>query len=643
MASPMQRMRGLFHRARHARGALAGEADTTEYFSTLDRDTASWMALGAKMLSQDAVDGLVMRASRGSIGWDALAAQVRAQPRWRPSAGWNGEQLAAAAALFCVINPEQAAYVTAAKVLEGVLVTTSPEEWPPDLRMLSYQAATIARHRGVLERLSPHCQKLSGVTWVTRGDFARPRGDELGADEAGNPTEATASWWRIVNEPFVKDGLEPWELDPQPGVGEMFPWIHAPEVEGCSVLESEQPLVTVVVPVYNPDRGFFNTVESLIRQSWRNLEVVIVDDASSRGREIIEQAASMDPRIRIVTMERNSGAYAARNAGFEASRGEFATVLDADDLSHPRRIELQTVALLKNSQKMASGIAGIRMYADGVLTMYGFHTRRRNYSAFLFRREPVMEALGRFDSVRKSGDVEFHSRLQAVFGTDTIVQVRKHLSITQLTPGSLSRNDSRYVWLAGDRLAYLNQYRGWHRDAEAKGGKAALRMGPGRSFVAPPAFLGEEAARRFETAYLRDWSEGVSGLDLEELRTVDLGVGEARGVVGLLSGVHPRHSAPGRELVAPITWKAVEQREAAWLPWAREVSIGVLVVPDPAYLLVLPDRRFSKLTVERVIVVRGFEAEELAPVVSDAWVAGRCRELFGVDAEWCEVARGGAR
>jgi len=91
------------------------------------------------------------------------------------------------------------------------------------------------------------------------------------------------------------------------------------------------PCVSVVIPVYNCEAMLIETLESVLTQDLRNIEVICVDDGSTdRSAYIVEQLASTDPRLRLIS-QKNAGASSARNTGIDAARGEFITFLDADD------------------------------------------------------------------------------------------------------------------------------------------------------------------------------------------------------------------------------------------------------------------------------------------------------------------------
>lgn len=101
----------------------------------------------------------------------------------------------------------------------------------------------------------------------------------------------------------------------------------------------DKPLVSVIVPVYNVRKYIRECVESVLRQTYENIECVCVDDGSVDGSaEILEEQARKDSRA-IVVHQKNSGVSAARNKALSLARGEFITFLDSDDVLVPDFIE----------------------------------------------------------------------------------------------------------------------------------------------------------------------------------------------------------------------------------------------------------------------------------------------------------------
>jgi hypothetical protein len=99
--------------------------------------------------------------------------------------------------------------------------------------------------------------------------------------------------------------------------------------------------VSVVIPAYNAASHLAATMRSASAQTFRDLEIIVVDDGSKDDTSAVAEAlAASDDRIRIIRCA-NGGVARARNIGIEHSRGSFVAPLDADDLWHPRKLELQ--------------------------------------------------------------------------------------------------------------------------------------------------------------------------------------------------------------------------------------------------------------------------------------------------------------
>lgn len=127
-------------------------------------------------------------------------------------------------------------------------------------------------------------------------------------------------------------------------------------------VEQSPPLVTVVVCVYNAGEFLRPAVESVVNQTYDNLEIIIIDDGSTDA--CMETIADIDDqRIRRLSQP-NSGKPAALNRALEEMRGEFFVLNDADDVSYPRRIETLVGALLANP-KLGAVFSGFDLILDG--------------------------------------------------------------------------------------------------------------------------------------------------------------------------------------------------------------------------------------------------------------------------------------
>ncbi len=121
---------------------------------------------------------------------------------------------------------------------------------------------------------------------------------------------------------------------------------------------SAAPVASIVVPAFNAAATIAETLSSLLRQTFGDFELIVVDDGSrDRTREIV--AGFADPRIRLIT-QANRGLAGAHNTGIAAARGEFIGFCDADDLWMPEKLELH-VAHLRRAPDVGISFAGSMM------------------------------------------------------------------------------------------------------------------------------------------------------------------------------------------------------------------------------------------------------------------------------------------
>src|SRR5699024_3433472 len=184
--------------------------------------------------------------------------------------------------------------------------------------------------------------------------------------------------------------------------------------------------ISVILPAYNAEQGIQIAIESILNQSWKNLELLIVDDCSPDNTlQVIHDYAKKDERIKVFSTPVNSGPYVARNIALAAATGEFVTVNDADDWSHSDKLRIQAEHLLKhehviaNTSEQARLTESLQFYRRGNPGKYIFS----NMSSLMFRRDIVMEELGYWDPVRFAGDGEFVRRFIRQFGEDALAHV----------------------------------------------------------------------------------------------------------------------------------------------------------------------------------------------------------------------------
>lgn len=109
-----------------------------------------------------------------------------------------------------------------------------------------------------------------------------------------------------------------------------------------------QPLVSVIMTAYNAGRFISEALESILNQTYKNLEIIVVDDGSTdETYQMVMRYARQDKRIQVYRLEKNVGPSLASNFAIPKARGEYIARMDADDVSTPERIEKQ-VAFLKS-------------------------------------------------------------------------------------------------------------------------------------------------------------------------------------------------------------------------------------------------------------------------------------------------------
>ena len=113
------------------------------------------------------------------------------------------------------------------------------------------------------------------------------------------------------------------------------------------------PLISIIVPVFNAEKYLGSCLDSVLSQTYRNLEILVIDDGSTdHSPEICDEYMEKDARV-LVIHQNNRGAAAARNAGLKACRGSFIGFADADDVAAPEYVE----CLYRAAEESGAGIA----------------------------------------------------------------------------------------------------------------------------------------------------------------------------------------------------------------------------------------------------------------------------------------------
>ena len=319
------------------------------------------------------------------------------------------------------------------------------------------------------------------------GDFLLARANWLAAREAG-----AAERLACINALFEKSNLVSLALkkgEAQLKLGNL----RADRAENPVAASGHRPLVTVLVPAFNAEKTLPTALENLASQTWTALEVLVIDDCSADGTAAVaESFAARDPRFRLLRAPFCQGPYVARNLGVAEAQGEFVTVHDADDWSHPQKIARQVECLLQNPRRAACTSHWVRCSEELVFGSWRIEEGwiHRNVSSLMLRRR-VFEALGYWDRVKVSADTEYYYRILRAYGADAVTEVMPGVPLAFGRVGSQSLTGASETHertsLGGVRKLYLDAAFAWHRQSKGAADLYLPARPARRLFPIPPA------------------------------------------------------------------------------------------------------------------------------------------------------------
>ncbi len=299
-----------------------------------------------------------------------------------------------------------------------------------------------------------------------------------------------------INAVLALRDLEPVQLNKDLGV-ELFDQLDCELPEHSGINSALK--VSVIMPAFNSAQWLPTAVRGLLNQTWRNLEVIIVDDCSTDETLAVANAlAAADSRIRVLANKVNKGAYASRNYALQFAHGNVITVHDADDWSHPRKIERQMLAMQNQETMVANMSRSVRIDPGSLhfFAQYGREILRQNSSSLLFKRNPVFTELGYWDEVKFGADTEYHHRINAKFGLGSAPTINAGLlSFTRFHTESLTGGgkNSTVRGIIGARRDYVRKFSDWHAEMKlVEGGLYLERSVKKRPFVIPASSSGSE-------------------------------------------------------------------------------------------------------------------------------------------------------
>lgn len=218
----------------------------------------------------------------------------------------------------------------------------------------------------------------------------------------------------------------------------LYPANLLTEVEK-SEATNEAPLISVLMTAYNCAETINYAATSILGQTHRRLELIIIDDGSTDGTgQILSMLTQKDSRVKLLRTPRNSGTYFAKNLGLKEAAGEYVTCQDADDWAHPQKLERLAAILATRPKSVAVYSQHARWSKTRGIQHRNGHYLRPDASSLMYRRATVLNRIGFYDSVRAGADGEYQFRMEKVFGRHSTHQLPELLNFVALSDRSLS-------------------------------------------------------------------------------------------------------------------------------------------------------------------------------------------------------------
>lgn len=442
-----------------------------------------------------------------------------------------------------------------------------------------------------------------------------------------------------INQIFTSDGLLPIKML-ENSDGKLYDALSCQQ-KMTNNTENKNSKVSVIIPAYEAEETLNTTLRSLKEQTWTNIEVFVVDDCSPDATlDVAKAFAEKDSRFKVLSTPENSGPYVARNLALQQATGDFVTINDADDWSHPQKIAIQVQHLLENPGAVANMSTQARMTED-----FSFYRRgnpgfyiQPNMSSLMFRRKKVFETMGYWDSVRFAADSEFTQRLKKHFGKEAVVSLlTPPMSFQRQTDGSLTGSSSfgYHGFKMGARKAYEEAHKQYHK----KMNKKCYITFPldERPFPAPKPMLPNSKHQpntHYDVILVSDFRfpGGTSMSNAEEIK--------AQASMGLRTGIvqMSRYDMNPSRPFNPIFNNLIKNNDCELIVFGQEVTCDLLILRQPwvleEYQAYVPKIQAKKIKV----IVNQPPKLEYGNESKCVWNIERCADnlfkYFGNTADW---------
>jgi hypothetical protein len=235
-------------------------------------------------------------------------------------------------------------------------------------------------------------------------------------------------------------------------------------------IDRSLPKITVIMTARNEAGRIGTAIASILAQSWSHIEFVVIDDASSDDTyAVIQRFAAADERVIPVRLDRNVGTFAAKNIGLSMAHGDLVTMMDADDWSHPLRLQRQAEPLLKNARLKGTSSKWFRIHDQTGLpySRLIFPLLRWNPSSLMFRRTEILQNLGYYRVGLLGADAEIIGRIETRWGARAHITIDQPLACGAFRANSLTTRAVYGFDNTGWSAPRQRDWESWRRDHAA--------------------------------------------------------------------------------------------------------------------------------------------------------------------------------
>jgi glycosyltransferase involved in cell wall biosynthesis len=365
--------------------------------------------------------------------------------------------------------------------------------------------------------------------------------------------------------------------------------------------------VSIILPVSNSVEGLELALRSLVQQTWKFIEIIIIDQGSADDTaQIVQNFQANDNRIRLIEYSNCRSFFDALNRGYEEANGNFVTGFSINSWAHPRLIEKQVHHLKQNAKSVANMVKSLR-YDENGIPYRGKEPATYLFTdllSLMFRKNRIKTDLGYWDSVREGAEREFLARIRKYYGNESVATLSDGPLLWKFYSSSQSGTFIGYVkqnyLFDSAQRRYIENYRAFHNS-----GSSLYIQWPQtrteRKILAPRVLLPEhdlDTLRHFDVIDVSDFRlpGGNTSSIGEELK--------AQKKEGLTTGLiqMPLYGFSREKPLSDRIQSQIDEEKVQWIGVEEKVSCDILILRHPPVLQ--DDKRLvSKVRTDNIAVV----------------------------------------